>query len=327
MRKVALLAASALLIPGVALADGEDMAPMSPMFLGVSAGWTQMNMPEHQNGAIAFNFGGGFKPLTEQADVDGMTYAFAFGKDLTSGWRVAAGARFFDGDGASSNSFAIPNGTPFRRGTLDGTLQLAGAFGGAATAVQTLDVAVTDYAVGVSVGHGLGDMLHADLVASYGATDTEYRNVAIDTPFNERFLTNTTFSSNTVEIAGRLSAGFPLSDDFSINIGGSAGWGLRNIDMNARQKYDNVVSGVVTSNSTIGVDDDVDGFIGRLDAAFGYNIARSTSIALTANYVYDDMVPVYVAPVYPAAGVGTAATFGTEGQSSMTYGVRLLGRF
>jgi hypothetical protein len=324
MRKVALLAASALLIPGVALADGEDMAP-SPMFLGLSAGWTQMNMPEHQNGAIEFNFGGGFKPLTEQADVDGMTYAFAFGKDLTSGWRVAAGARFFDGDGSSSNSFAIPNGTPFRRGTLDGTLQLAGAFGGAATAVQTLDVAVTDYAVGVSVGHGLGDMLRADLVVSYGATDTEYRNRAVDSPFNESFITNTTFSSNTVELAGRLSAGFPLSEDFSLNVGGSAGWGLRNIDMNARQQY--LQGAVVTSNSTRAADEDVDGFIGRLDAAFGYNIARSTSIALTANYVYDDMVPVYVAPVYPPAGVGTAATFGTEGQSSMTYGVRLLGRF
>jgi hypothetical protein len=300
---------------------------MSPMFLGLSAGWTQMNMPEHQNGAIEFNFGGGFAPLTEQADVDGMTYAFAFGKDLTSGWRVAAGARFFDGDGSSSHSFAIANATPFRRGTLNGALQLAGGFGGAATAKQTLDVAVTDYAAGVSVGHGLGDMLRADLVVSYGATDSEYKNKAVDTiGLGERFITNTTFSTNTVEIAARLSAGFPLSEDFTFNIGGSGGYALRNVDMNAKQQFVDSV-GTLQSNSTIGVDEDVDGFIGRLDAAFGYNIARSTSIALTANYVYDDMVPVYVAPVYPAAGTGTAATFATEGQSSMTYGVRLLGRF
>ena len=51
MRKVLLLAASSLLVSGVALADGEDMAP-SPISSALSAGWTQMEMPEHQNGAI-----------------------------------------------------------------------------------------------------------------------------------------------------------------------------------------------------------------------------------------------------------------------------------
>jgi hypothetical protein len=324
MRKLLLLGAAALMVPSVALADGEDAAPMSPMFVGVSVGWTQMDMPEHQNGAITFDFGGGFEPLTEQADVDGVTYAFGIGKDLTSGWRVGAYARFFDGEGSSASTFAIPNATPFRRGTLNGTLQLAGAFGGAATATHTLDVDVTDYAVAVSAGHALGSMLRGDLIVSYGATDTEYRNVAIDT-FNETFSTRTTFSANTVELAARLSAAVPLSDDFSLSLGGSAGWGLRNVDMNARQRF--LTGAVVTSDSSLGKDEDVDGFVGRLDAAFGYNIARSTSIALTANYVYDDMVPVYVAPVYPPAGVGTAATFATEGQSSMTYGLRVIGRF
>ncbi|MFM9863580.1 MAG: hypothetical protein ACKVRO_08230 [Micropepsaceae bacterium] len=324
MRKVALLAASALLVPGVAFADGEEMSPMSPMFVGVSVGWTQMDMPEHQNGAITFNFGGGFEPLTEQADVDGVTYAIGIGKDLTSGWRVGAYARFFDGEGSSASSFAIPNATPFRRGTLDGTLQLAGAFGGAATATHTLDVHVNDYAVAVSAGHGLGSMLRGDLIVSYGATETEYQNAALDT-LNELFTTNTAFTSNTTEIAGRLSAAIPLSDDFSLSLGGSVGWGLRNIDMNARQRF--TTGAIVTSDSSIGQDEDVDGLIGRLDAAFGYNLARSTTIALTANYVYDDMVPVYLAPVYPPAGVGTAATFTTEGQSSMTYGLRVIGRF
>lgn len=326
MRKALLLAASALLVPGVALADGEDMAPMSPMFVGVSAGWTQMDMPEHQNGAITFNFGGGFEPLTEQADVDGVTYAFGIGKDLASGWRVGAYARFFDGDGSSTSSFAIPNLTPFRWGTLDGTTTTAGNFGGAATATHTLEVEVTDYAVAVSAGHALGDMLRADAVVSYGATDTHYANTAVDT-FNERFRTLTVFTSNTVELAGRLSAALPLSDDFNFSLGASAGWGLRNIDMNASQRFDNVVSGTVLSNSTIAETQDVDGFIGRVDAAFGYNLARSTTIAITANYVYDDMVPVYLAPVYPAAGTGTAATFATEGQSNMTYGLRVIGRF
>lgn len=324
MRKALLFAASALLVPTVAFADGEELAPMSPMFVGISAGWTQMDMPEHQNGAITFDFGGGFEPLTEQADVDGVTYAFGIGKDLTSGWRVGAYARFFDGEGSSASSFAIPNLTPFRRGTLNGAVQASGAFGGAATTAHTLDVDVTDYAVAVSAGHALTDMLRADLIVSYGATDTEYRNAALDT-FNELFTTNTTFTSNTVELAARLSAAVPLSDDFSFSLGGSAGWGLRNVDMNAQQLFS--VGAVVTSNSTIGLDRDVDGFLGRVDAAFGYNIARSTSIALTANYAYDDMVPVYVAPVYPPAGVGTAATFATEGQSSMTYGLRVIGRF
>ncbi len=319
MRKIALLAASSLLVSGVALADGEDMAP-SPHFIALSAGWTTMEMPEHAEGAFQLNFGGGIAPLVEQADVDGMSYAFAFGKDLSSGWRVAAGARFFDGDGSASSAFAIPNATPFRRGSITGGSVVSGNWGGLGSAVQKLDVDVTDYAVGVSVGHGLGDMIHADLVVSYGARDTEYRNRVDELNFTETYTTRTTFTENTVEIAARLSATVPLSNDFSFGLGGSAGWGLRNTDMNASQSY---VDGAFTTSS-LSVDQDLDGFIGRLDASLNFAIAHSTSIGLTANYTYDDMVPVYVAPDYVA---GTAATFTTEGDASMTYGLRLLGRF
>jgi hypothetical protein len=325
MRKFLMLSAAALMVPGVALADGEEAAsPMSPHFLGIQAGWTQVEMPEHQNGAIRFNFGGGLEPLTMQADVDGVTYAAGIGKDLSSGWRVGAYARFLDAEGSSSRSFAIPNGTPFRWGTLNGAVQLAGNFAGAATANQTLDVSLNEYTFAASVGHKLLDMLHGDLVVSYGASDAEYINVALDS-FNERFFTQTEFASNTVEIAARLSTGFHLADRIMLNLGGSAGYGLRNVSMNAAQTF--TTGAIVNSSSAIGRDEDVDGFIGRLDAALGYNIAPSTSVALTVNYTYDDIVPVYVAPVYPAAGVGTAATFTTEGHSSMTYGLRVVGRF
>jgi hypothetical protein len=293
---------------------------MSPHFLGVSAGWTTMEMPEHSNGAMQFNFGGGIAPLIEQADVDGMSYGLAIGKDLSSGWRVAAGARFFDGDGSASSSFAIPNATPFRRGSITGGSVVIGNFAGVGAAVQQLDVAVTDYAVGVALGRKVLDLLQADLVISYGARDTEYRNRVDELNFTELYVTNTTFTENTVEIAARLSTMVPLSEDFSFGIGGSAGWGLRNTDMNANQLYQN---GALTT-SRIGVDEDLDGFIGRADASLNFAIARSTMIGVTASYVYDDMVPVYVAPDYVA---GTSATFATEGHSSMTYGMRLLGRF
>jgi hypothetical protein len=319
MRKVALLAASALLVPGVAFADGEETT-MSPHFLGVSAGWTTIEMPDHGNGAFQLDFGGGVQPLVEQADVDGVTYSIGIGKDLSSGWRVGAGARFFDGDGSSSRTFAIPNATSFRRGAINGGGVVVGAWGGVGSAVQQLDVHVNDYAIGAAVGHGLGDMLHADLIVSYGARESEYRNRVDELNFTELYITNTTFTENTVEIAGRMSAMVPLSADFSFGVGGSAGWALRNIDMNASQLYQN---GALTTSS-IGVDEDTDGFVGRVDASFNYALARSTMIGLTANYVYDDLVPVYVAPNYVA---GTAATFTTEGHSSMTYGLRVVGRF
>lgn len=326
MRKVALLAASALLFPGVALADGEDAAPMGPMFVGVSAGWTTMDMPEHQNGAYTYNFGGGYVPLTEQADVDGVTYAFGIGKDLSSGWRVGAYARFFDGEGSSQSTFAIAGATPFRYGTLAGTLQGAGNTGGASVGTHTLDVDVTDYAVAVSAGRALGEMLRADLVVSYGATETENRDHLFNSTFNEHGTENTTFTANTVELAARLGAGFGLTEDVSVGLAGSAGWGLRNIDMNAHQRYFSGGGGVF-SDSVIGETQDVDGFIGRLEGSLNYSLARSTTIGLTANYVYDDMVPVFLAPVYPAAGTGLPATFTTEGQSSMTYGLRVVGHF
>lgn len=319
MRKFLLLGAAALMVPSVALADGEG-ASASPHFLGVSAGWTSMEMPEHANGAFQLDFGGGVAPLVEQADVDGMTYGFAIGKDLASGWRVAAGARFFDGDGSATSSFAIPNATPFRRGSITGGSVVVGGWGGVGAAVQQLDVDVTDYAVGVAVGRKIFDMLQADLVVSYGARDTEYRNRVDELNFAELYITNTTFTENTVEIAARLSTMVPLSEDFSFGIGGSAGWGLRNTDMNANQLYQN---GALTT-SRIGLDEDLDGFIGRADASFNYALASSTMIGVTATYAYDDMVPVYVAPDYVA---GTSAAFTTEGHSSMTYGLRLLGRF
>lgn len=328
MRKLLLLGAAALMVPSVALADGEDAAPMSPMFVGVSVGWTQMDMPEHQNGVG--RYGAAFDPLVEQADVDGVTYAFGIGKDLSSGWRVGAYARFFDGEGSSSSAVAFAAATPVRFGNVLGTTGIAGVLASAEAGAQTLDVDVTDYAVAVSVGHGLIDMLRADLVVSYGATDTENDHVADfvvgGVPANRRVTTtNSTFNVNTVEIAARLSAAIPLSEDFSFSVGASGGYGLRNIDMNARQQH--VFLGAVVSDTRLGQDEDVDGFIGRADAALGYNIARSTTIALTASYAHDSMVPVYIAPVYPAAGTGSPATFTTESQSSMTYGVRVIGRF
>lgn len=320
MRKFLMLSAAALMVPSMALADGEAAAPMSPHFLGLSAGWTSMEMPDHGNGAFQLDFGGGIAPLTMQADVDGVSYGGVIGKDLSSGWRVTAGGRFFDGDGSSTRAFAIPNATPFRRGSITGGAVVAGAWAGVGAAQQRLDVEVTDYAVGAAIGHKLLDFLHADLVVSYGARETDYANRVDELNFTELYITNTAFSENTVEIAGRLSTMVPLSQDFSIGVGGSAGWGLRNIDMNAFQFYQN---GVATSSST-GLARDVDGFIGRADASFNYALAASTMIGLTASYSYDDMVPVYVAPNYVA---GTAATFTTESHSSMTYGVRVLGRF
>jgi hypothetical protein len=328
MRKLLLLGAAALMVPSVALADGEDMSPMSPMFVGASVGWTQMDMPEHQNGVG--RYGAAFDPLVEQADVDGVTYAFGIGKDLSSGWRVGAYARFFDGEGSSSSAVSFAALSPVRFGTILGTTTIAGLLANAEAGRQTLDVDVTDYAVAVSVGHGLVDMLRADLVVSYGATDTENVHTADfvvgGVPANHRLtITNSTFSANTVEFAARLSAAVPLSEDFSFSIGGSGGYGLRNIDMNARQRHSFL--GALLSDTRLGKDEDVDGFIGHADAAFGYNIARSTTIALTANYTYDSMVPVYIAPVYPAAGTGSPATFTTENQSSMTYGLRVIGRF
>ncbi|NOT41411.1 MAG: hypothetical protein HOP13_13045 [Alphaproteobacteria bacterium] len=300
---------------------------MSSVFVGVSVGWTQMEMPEHENGAG--RYGAAFDPLVEQADVDGVTYAFGIGKDLSTGWRVGAYARFFDGDGASSSAVSFPAATAVRFGSVLGTTYLAGPLASAEAGTQSLDVAVTDYAIAVSAGHAVFDMLRADLVLSYGETDTEYDHVADFLvgagPTTRQNITNTTFGASTFEVAARLSAGFPLSEDVSFNLGASAGYGVRSVDLNVRQRM--IFGGAVFNDTRLGEDRDLDGFIGRLDAALGYNIARSTSIALTANYAYDDMVPVYVAPVHPAAGTGSAATFATEGHSSMTYGVRLLGRF
>jgi hypothetical protein len=331
MRKFLLLGAAALMVPSVAFADGEEMAAPTGWFGGVQAGWTQMNMPEHQNGYASF--GAAQVPPTAQADVDGVNYAFGIGKDLDSGWRVLAYADFFDGDGSSTQTVGIPVGTLIRRGSILGTTSISAPLVVALNGKQTLDVDVTEYQAAVSVGHALIDMVRGDLVASYGENDTEYNNlfdvslVPSGPPtVTEQGTTRTTFNSSTYELAARLSAAMPLSDSFSFGIGGSAGYGFRNIGMRASQKW--VQGGALFASSSLGIDGvSADGFIGRADASLNYAIARSTTIGLTANYVYDENVPVYVAPVYPAAGTGSAATFVTESQSSMTFGLRVVGRF
>lgn len=323
MRKILLLGAAALIVPSVAFADGEG-ASASPNFVGVQAGWTQMEMPAHANGAFYMDFGGGLEPFPLTADVDGMTYGFGIGKDLSSGWRVGGYASFFDGDGEASGAFAIPNLTPFRRGSLTGATNVTANYGGAATAVQALAVDVTDYSLSASLGHALGSMLHGDLVATYAASDTEYRN-DIDVTggaFTEEWDTNTTFNTSTVALAARLSANLGLTDAFSLNLAGSAGYGIRNVSMNATQRY--VQNAAVITSSALGTDDDVDGFLGRVEATLNYAIAPSTMIGLNATYAYDDMVPVYLPPDYVAA---TPAGIGTEGLGTMTYGVRVVGRF
>lgn len=330
MRKYLMLSAAALLVPGVALADGEAASPMSPHFVGVSVGWTQMDLPEHENaGAHVPVVGGLSDALSAQTDVDGVTYAFGIGKDLSSGWRVGAYARFFDGAGSAVKSVLMPNGTPTRAGLINGTKTLDAPIAVALTGVQALDVDVTEYAISGSIGHALFSMLRGDLVVSYAETDTEYANV-IDVligagPTTEQGITGTTFTTNGVEVAARLSGGLPLSGDISLNLGASGGYAFRNIDMNARQRW--IQGGAVFNDSSTGRAEDVDGFVGHVDAALSYSLAPSTTIALTANYTYDETVPVYVAPVYTAGAVGSAATFTTEGQGSMTYGLRVVGRF
>lgn len=315
-----LLGAAALMAPTVAYADGDESDATNANSIRFGIGSTTLDMPEHGAGSFQLDLGSGIAPIVDQADVDGTSYDLAFTRSLSSGWRIGLGARYFDGDGSSSRSFAIPNATPFRRGSLTGGSVVVGAWGGVGAAEQQLDVDVTDFAVGASFGRPLTDIVRADLIVSYGTRETDYRNRVNETNFSELYITNTSFNEDTLEIAARLSATLPLSERFSLNVGGSAGWGLRNAEMDAFQSYQN---GVFTS-STLQVDDDLDGFIGRADVGLNFSITPSTSLQVMASYVYDDMAPVYVAPNYVT---GSSATFTTDNVSGFTYGLRVSRHF
>lgn len=325
MRKVALLAASALLFPMVAFADGEPVA--RPYFGGVYGGWTSMDMPEHTLTPYSFNFGAGFVSPTLQADVDGWSFGVGAGKQLDSGWRVIAVARFFDGDGSAAGTFTIPNATPFRRGALDGTSVVAGAYGGVGNGTQNLGVTVTEWAGSVSAGRQLFDIVHADIVATYTGTDTEdlhTGHILIGAgPFFEDLRTKTSFSSGSLELAARASLDFNLADSLSVGVGGSAGYAFRNTDMNTSQFMYFSVTNTSTS-SAIGVSDGDFGFVGRVDANVSLALTDRISVAAVGSYVSDSLVPTLVAPDYVA---GTPATFRFETESSTSYGLRLLTRW
>jgi len=328
MRKLLLLGAAALMVPSVAFADGE--APAAPVgwYYGAGAGWTDMELPEHANGARVYDVGGGvFEPHTLQTDVDGVSYGFALGHDFASGWRWGVGARFFDGDGSATQNISVLAATNTRRGNLFGLTQGVGALVGPRVGTQRLDADVTEYAIGTSIGRSFGGMLRADIVASYNDATTSYANAVniAGGGFTDFVGANTKFSASTVELAARLSANIGLSDGISLGLGGSAGWGIRTIDMDASQRL--VVNNVLIAASALTEDRDLDAFIGRLDASLNYAVSPGMMIGLTANFVYDDSVAGYVPPTYPPAGTGTAATFETNSQTSMTYGARLVGRF
>ncbi len=329
MRKLLLLGAAALMIPSVSFADGE--APAAPVgwYFGAGAGWTDMELPGHANAAANVpDIGGGvFEAPSLQTDVDGISYGGGVGYDWASGWRWGVGARFFDGDGSASQTISLANAQAVRRGNIFGLTQVAGALVGPRDGSHTLDVDVNEFSIGTSIGRNLGGMFRADIVASYNDTSSTYMS-EIDvtgggsTDFGR---TSTKFSSSTVELAARVSANIGLSEGVSLGLGGSAGWGIRNIDMDASQLR--LFNGGVASNSSLTEDRDVDAIIARLDASLNFAISGGTMVGLTANYVYDDSVPGYVEPTYPAVGTGTAATFETDSQSTMTYGARIVGRF
>lgn len=315
-----LLGAAALMAPTIAHADNSEASTTSSNSISFGVGETTLEMPEHGAGSFQLDFGSGIAPEVAQADVEGISYDLAYARDLSNGWRIGIGATYFDGDGSSSRSFAIPNGTPFRRGSLTGGSVISSNWGGVGAAVQQLDVDVTNFAVEASYGRSLTDIVRADVVVSYGSRETDYRNRVAETVFTELYITNTSFTEDTFGIAARLSATLPLSERFSLSAGGSAGWGLRSAEMDAFQSYQN---GVQTSSS-LQVDEDLDGFIGRADVGLNFAIMPSTSLQLTASYEYDDMAPVYVAPNYVT---GSAATFTTDNVTGFTYGLRLSQRF
>ena len=326
MRKLLLLGAAALMVPTVAFADGEAPPAYVGWYFAVGAGWTDMEMPEHGNAAPrVFDLGGGFAPLALQTDVDGVSYNFGAARDFESGWRWGIGMRFFDGDGSASQAVVIPGGTPFRYGNISGTTLGTGAVV-ALAGTQTLDVDATQYAIGTSIGRSFGGMLRGDIVVSYDDMTTSYVNVVdVVGAVRDVGTSRTRFSTDTIEFAARLSANIGLMDAVSLGLGGSAGWGLRNIDMKASQTT--IFNNVLITSTSLNENQNMDAFIGRLDASLNYAVSPGTMIGLTANYVYDDSVPTYVPPSYPAAGTGTAATFVTESQTTMTYGLRLIGRF
>jgi hypothetical protein len=325
MRKFLLLGAAALMVPSVAFADGEET---HNVFGGVYGGWTQMDMPEHALTPYQFNFGGGFVNPTLQADVDGWSFGAGIGKELDSGWRVLATARFFDGDGSAAGAFTIPNATPFRRAALDGVTGLvSGGYGGVGNATQNLTAGVTEFGATVSAGRQLFDMVHGDIVMTYTGNSTDDLHTAHIIlgagPFYEDVKTRTAFSSNSVELAARASLDFPLGGGLSAGVGGSAGYAYRHTDMNVAQSIYFSSTNSITS-SKLGHKDGDYGFIGRVDANVSYGITDRTSIAVVGSYVSDSLVPVLVAPDYVA---GTAATFQYETQSSTSYGLRLLTRW
>jgi hypothetical protein len=322
MRKFLMLTA-ALLVPGVAFADGEEAMAKSGWFYGGSIGWTQMDMPEHANASININL----VPSALQADVDGVSYAMGVGRDSEGGWRTLVFGSFFTGDGSASSTTNFLAATTVRRGTLSGATQFNGVMGLDGSAHDVLSVNVDESTWGVSFGRALVDMVRADLVASYNYRDTAYRHaMTIDwTPAlpNPTVGTeNTDFETRTVEFAARLSAAFGLSEGVSVGLGGSVGYGMRDVEMVARQRL--VINGGQVSNSSLLAGDEIDGMIYRLDASLGYALSPAMNVALTANYVSDSMVPEFVAPDYATV---TPAGFTTDTQSTMTYGLRLVGRF
>jgi hypothetical protein len=323
MRKVYLLAAAALLAPTVALADGEPAMGATPYFGGVFVGMTTMEMPEHANGGI--EVGTPLAPLVAQADVDGWTVGFGGGKMLASGWRVGLYGRYFDGEGASSTSYTLPNAAASTIGRLNGTSISSGPLAGAQPTTQRLDVNVTEWSGTLAVGHKIFDLIQGDILVIYTGNETDNSNLVTRT-FVGGSMTHllvTNFKSNGVELAGRLGIDVDVGDGISFGIGGSGGYAYRQTDMNARQRQVNSTPAVVDT-STIAAADDDSGFVGRADANLSFALTDRLAIAAVGSYVSDSLVPVFVAQDYTA---GTPASFTVERQATTSYGLRLVTRW
>ena len=345
MRKVLVLAAAALVAPSMALADGEMAS--HPYFGGVFFGRTSMDMPAHASSPQQYDFGSGLKALElEGANADGFSYGIGVGKNLDSGWRVAAIFRYFDGEGAAAKNFtfaSLPTSSrgPLSGGTPPGFLDtLVSPYGCGAgigcSAAEKLDTSVQEWGGSLSAGRSLFGPVHGDLVFNYAATDSDYdHSLVITTPvnfplFSDVSLTRTNFSESQAELAARLSVDFALMDGVSIGVGGSAGYAYSHVNMTTSQRLVNTSTLGVTTLTGASVLDKNDGdygFIGRGDANLTIGLTDRLSIAAVGSYVSDSLVPVYSSVDAPNYVAHTPATFHFETQSSTTYGVRVVTRW
>ena len=332
---------SAMRLPGDALTPAHLG---QGFFAGAGFRGQSTGLGTFDNGAITFNRGSGFVPvstfetrMTMYGPEGLIGYRFAPGALppwLGANLRIVVSGWWLSGSVTENESGFIADGTPFRYGTLSGRTVALGTFGGNATTQDSVYARGTAFEVALKAASDIPVAPRLILTPGVelfgGASRTETYHATLDS-FLERFETNATVHSRTIGGRVRATLTYWITQSVGLHLSGHVAGAHRHAEFDAFSCVDASTGGTglcVSPNTTSTLSGSANRavFIGGGTLGMTLVAGNAFLVKLAAGATYDSAVPGLQSPVYgPTVGsTGQAARLNFTGRTSFHASARLV---